>query len=108
MSDLFARRRARLTEIIKDAGLGAVAIVPGPNFYYLSGLHFHLMERPTLLIVLASGEIAGIVPELERLKWSQTFPGAQTFYWQDDDGFAGAFAQASKDLGSLSIGIEGQ
>ncbi|MEX0345224.1 MAG: M24 family metallopeptidase [Rhizobiaceae bacterium] len=108
MSDLFASRRARLTDIIREAGLGAVAIVPGPNFYYLSGLHFHLMERPTLLIVLASGEIAGIIPELERLKWSHTFPDAQTFYWQDKDGFAGAFAQASENLGSLSIGIEGQ
>ncbi len=108
MSDLFAKRRAHLTDIIRKAGLDAVAIVPGPNFYYLSGLHFHLMERPTLLIVLASGEIAGIIPELERLKWSQTFPDAQTFYWQDKDGFAGAFARASEELGSLSIGVEGQ
>ncbi len=108
MNEIFANRRARLSGILQTAGLDAAAFVPGPNFYYLSGLHFHLMERPTLLFVSASGEVCGIIPELEREKWSDSFPDAETFYWQDKDGYGGAFTKAAAALGKVSIGIEGQ
>ena len=37
--------------------LGAIALVPGANFSYISGLHFHLMERPTLLFMTADNQI---------------------------------------------------
>ena len=47
----FASRRQRAAIIAKQANLGAIAIVPGPNFSYLSGLDFHLMERPTVMFL---------------------------------------------------------
>jgi len=82
----FAKRRQKLVQLMTAQHLDAIAVVPGANFVYLSGLHFHLMERPTLLFVAANGNVLGIVPELERTKWSETFPDATTFYWQDSDG----------------------
>ena len=66
MPDIHAERRHRLAALAKAQGLGAVAFVPGANFTYLTGLHFHLMERPTLLFITADGQILGIFPELER------------------------------------------
>ncbi len=101
-----AARRARAAAIAKDARLGALAFVPGPNFLYLTGLHFHLMERPTVAFVTASGEMAAIMPELERSKWSEAFPDAQTFYWQDSDGYDQAFADCTAVL-PAPIGVEG-
>ena len=81
--------------------------MPGPSFFYLTGLDFHLMERPTLLFVTAGGGMLAIMPELERLKWSSTFPDAETFYWQDRDGFEAAFEAAMRALGAAALGVEG-
>ena len=107
MTDIFAERRQRLAQIAAAQGLGAIAFVPGANFAYVSDLHFHLMERPTLMFVTAANQIVAIMPELEREKWSLTFPDALTFYWQDSDGYQDAFAAAAGALRGQMIGVEG-
>lgn len=107
MTDIHAPRRQRLAQIAKSQGLGAIALVPGANFTYVSGLHFHLMERPTLLFLTADAQVVAIMPELEREKWTTTFPDAQTFYWQDSDGYQTAFAGAAAALKGQTIGVEG-
>lgn len=107
MSDVISERRQRLVKILAERDLGAAAFVPGPNFFYLTGLNFLLMERPTLLIVTASGDILAVMPELERLKWSEQVPDARTFYWQDSAGYDLAFEEATAALGDIRLGIEG-
>ena len=102
----YTARRTRAAAIAKEAGLGALSFVPGPNFLYLTGLHFHLMERPTVLFVTAEGGMLAIMPELERSKWSEAFPDAQTFYWQDSDGYDQAFADCADAL-PVPVGVEG-
>ena len=102
----FAARRARAAAIAANAGLGALGFVPGPNFLYLTGLHFHLMERPTVVFVTAQGEMLAIMPELERSKWSDAFPKAHTFFWQDSDGYDLAFADCAAAL-PAPVGVEG-
>ena len=107
MTDLLYSRRIRASELLSAAGFDAAAFVPGANFYYLTGLNFPLMERPTILFITRKGEVAGIIPELERLKWSESFPGCPAFYWQDSDGFEEAFAAAASELGRIRMGVEG-
>lgn len=102
----FVKRRRRAAQIVRQAGFGAIAFVPGPNFRYLTGLDFHLMERPTLLFVSADGELSAIMPELERSKWRDTFPEAQTHFWQDSDGFDEAFRSCAVTLDG-AVGVEG-
>ena len=46
-------RLSRLTEQIVAHGLDGVALMPGPNLFYVSGMHVHLSERPILLFVPA-------------------------------------------------------
>lgn len=106
MTDIHHARRQRLAAIARGRGWGAVAFVPGANFTYLTGLSFHLMERPTILFVTAGAEVLAIMPELEREKWAATFPDALTFYWQDADGYAQAFAAAGEALKGQMIGVE--
>lgn len=100
-------RIARAADLAASNGYDALAFVPGPNFVYLTGLDFHLMERPTLLVVTARGDVLGLMPELERLKWSGAFPDATTFWWQDSDGFEAAFAALAAELGPAVLGVEG-
>lgn len=102
-----SKRLARAAGLVRGAGLDAAAFVPGPNFYYLTGLNFHLMERPTLLIVTGSAEMLAVIPALDGLKWRDAFPDATAFYWQDKDGFEDAFAAVAGELGAASVGVEG-
>ncbi len=101
------KRIGRAAELAAESGLAGFAFVPGPNFLYLTGLNFHLMERPTLLVVTAQADVLGVMPELERLKWTGTFPDARTFYWQDSDGFEAAFGTLAAELGPVALGVEG-
>ena len=48
-----SQRYTRLQELLKVDGFDATVINPGSTLTYLTGLHFHLMERPTLLICRA-------------------------------------------------------
>ncbi|MGD9914251.1 MAG: aminopeptidase P family N-terminal domain-containing protein, partial [Rhizobiaceae bacterium] len=70
------QRLAKLKTLLQAADLPAVAFVPGANFYYLTGVHLHLMERPTILIVTAEGAIHAAIPALERDRWVAAMPHA--------------------------------
>ncbi len=103
----YSARQAKLREI---AGLDAVALVPGFNMYYFTGLEFHLSERPVIALVTPDGEISFIIPELEVPKLNQR-PDleARAFPWSDTDGYAEAFKSAVKELGldGKKLGVDG-
>lgn len=101
-------RLERLRAAMDREGLDAVALVPGANFYFLAGASFHLMERPTVLIVPREGPLRAVMPVLERSRWRAAAPEADTLYWQDSDGFADAFAALAGQMSPGRIGIEGQ
>ena len=55
------QRIAQLLQLAAQAKLNAVAIMPGPNMPYFTGLHFHRSERPTLAICEDEEDQAGFV-----------------------------------------------
>jgi Xaa-Pro dipeptidase len=58
----------KLSASLPTFDLDAVILNPGPTLAYLTGLHFHLMERPVVLF-FAPGKIPALVlPELEMQK----------------------------------------
>ncbi len=61
-------RLSKLSESLRTSDLDALALNPGPSLVYLTGLHFHLMERPTLAIFTADAPPVLVLPELEMLK----------------------------------------
>ena len=44
-------RLNNLTASMRTSKLDAVILNPGPTLTYLTGVHFHLMERPVVLFV---------------------------------------------------------
>ncbi len=58
-------RLSRLIALMNAASLDAVALNPGPSLVYLTGIHFHLSERPTTLIIAPPYPPVLILPELE-------------------------------------------
>ena len=54
----------KLQAALIDENLDLLAIVPGSNFLYLTGGNFHLMERPTILLISKQNKPIAILPVL--------------------------------------------
>jgi len=105
---VFDDRRARAATLLRDAGLGCVAFVPGPNLQYLTDVSLHLMERPTLYVLMADGGSHALMPALERQKWQAAMPRCETTYWDDAEGPEAGFAALAARLSAkMPLGIEG-
>jgi Xaa-Pro dipeptidase len=102
-------RFSQLTSLIKSNKLDALAINPGSALTYLTGLRFHLMERPTVLLITPGSTPELILPELEALKVNQSAIPLQAFPFGDNPAsWQDAFNQAIYTLGlnGKKIGIE--
>lgn len=98
--DLSGKRQAELQRLMKETDLAAVALNPGPDLAYFSGLDFHLMERPVILILPADGSPLLILPELEAAKVTDLPYQVRTFFFNEDpDTWTGIFRDALQDGG---------
>jgi Xaa-Pro dipeptidase len=61
-------RLSKLSQSLQASGLDAIALNPSSSLVYLTGLHLHLMERPTVVLFPADQPPVVILPELEMLK----------------------------------------
>src|SRR4030065_2444885 len=58
-------RQAKLNTILRSSGLACLILNAGPSLTYLTGLHFHLSERPVLVIFSPDRVPTIVLPELE-------------------------------------------
>ena len=77
-------RFSRLFSAMAAAGVEAIALNPGPSLTYLTGLTFHLMERPTVLLAVLPDQVGIILPRLEAGKLAQTSQSMQSFTYDDN------------------------
>lgn len=77
-------RLSRLFSAMERAGIEAVAINPGPTLSYLTGLGFHLSERPTVLLAVLPGQLALVLPSLELLKLRHAAVALEPFAYGDN------------------------
>jgi len=86
-----------------------IALNPGPSLRYLTGLNFHLMERPVVVLVSNSGQVKLILPELERAKVANLPFDAEIIPFGDDPAtWQGVYEQALSDISGnpLRVGVE--
>jgi Xaa-Pro dipeptidase len=100
------RRYSHLIKQLNDSELDAIALIPGASLYHLTGLSFHLMERPIVLLVYAESPPALILPELEAER-AQAMPfDVKLFtYGEDDTSRQLAFEQATAPFSNKEMGI---
>ena len=104
-----SNRMKRLQELMEKHEFEIIALNPGPTLYYLTGLSFHLMERPVVLFVQQNGPSSIVLPELEEVRLADSDLDAQIFsYDENPSSQEEAFRKASKSLGSgaLHIAVE--
>ncbi|HKY54233.1 MAG TPA: Xaa-Pro peptidase family protein [Anaerolineales bacterium] len=99
----------RLNASLRTSGLDAVILNPGPTLTYLTGLRFHLMERPVVLLFAKDQDPAIVVPELELQKVVSLPYEIQVFSYPENPAeWDNAFRKAVQALGldGKRIGVE--
>jgi Xaa-Pro dipeptidase len=104
-----ASRFDKLAASLRNSGLDAVALNPGPTLVYLTGLHFHLMERPVVLLFAPGRAPAVVLPELETQKLvGLPFEITAFPYGENPADWNNVFKSAVRSLGldGKAIGVE--
>jgi len=82
----YSSRQSRLVGAMEAANLGAIALNAGPSLTYLTGLHFHLSERPVVGLFTPNLSPVIILPELEAGKLTNLSYPVQAFAYGEDPG----------------------
>lgn len=102
-------RLERLYQLMNEASLDGLALNPGSSLLYLTGLNFHLMERPTVLLFVPPAAPALILPELELQKGETSSVKLTLFPFGDNPQHWGdVFTQVAAvlSLDGKRIGVE--
>ncbi len=102
-------RLTKLLEPLQTSGWDALTLNPSPSLTYLTGLHFHLSERPVVAIFTADHAPVIVLPELEMLKLTGLPYEITAFpYPENPAEWDGVFRRAVQSLGldGKRIGVE--
>lgn len=103
-------RQSQLAIALQTSNSSALVLNPGPSLKYLTGLDFHLMERPVLAIFIPHTPPIMVVPELEAAKVTNLPYAVQSFtYGEDPDTWQSVFRQAFRAASlaqNSTIGVE--
>ncbi len=105
----YRNRQDRLAVAMKAANLEAMALNAGPSLTYLSGLHFHLSERPVVGLFTPHHPPVIILPDLEAGKLSNLPYQVEPFtYGEDPDTWQTSFREGvlAAELSDLRVGVE--
>lgn len=64
-TDVYVSRLARAATLVREAGLDAVVVTPGPDLRYLVGSRASTFERLTALVVRGDGDPYVVAPRME-------------------------------------------
>jgi len=98
-------RLNNLIASLSTSNLDAVILNPGPTLTYLTGVAFHLMERPVVLFIAPGQDPVLVLPELEMLKVDMFPYKVQAIpYGENPSEWDAAFRKASQALGLTRSG----
>jgi Xaa-Pro dipeptidase len=96
----YRERAARLQDAMKEFGLQAVVLEPGPAMTYLTGVRWGKSERTFAVVLPAKGEPVWVVPGFEEMRARELIrPGDEIRAWQEDESPYDRIVAALKDRG---------
>ena len=82
----YRERLVRLRAAMKEFGLRAVVLEPGPAMLYLTGVRWGKSERTFAVVLPASGEPVWVLPGFEEMRARELIrPGDEIRVWQEDE-----------------------
>jgi len=107
--NVYQSRINKAAEILRKSSLDFLAVNAGPSLAYFSGMHFHLSERPAVLLIGPGKKPAFVFPEFELEKANHAPIDIQHFPFSENiSEWVGSFKNALDYLGFLDarVGIE--
>jgi Xaa-Pro dipeptidase len=96
----FQARIVKAQQAMKEFGLGAIVLEPGPAMMYLTGVRWGKSERSFIVVIPAKGEPAWVLPGFEEMRARELIhPGDDIRVWQEDESPYERVAQILKDRG---------
>jgi Xaa-Pro dipeptidase len=107
--DMHGDRVKKLRAKLKKFELDALAVIPGASMFYLTGLSFHLSERPKVTIFTTEARPILILPKLELAKAEASSLEFSFYTYEEDEASrTSAFQKAANTIGvdQLKLGFE--
>ncbi len=107
--ETYQLRLTKLQDAMREFGLQAIVLEPGPAMVYLTGVHWGKSERTFAVVLPAKGAPAWILPGFEEMRARELIrPGDEIRVWQEDESPYERIVQALKDRGIATgrIGID--
>lgn len=104
----YRERIAKLQEAMKEFGLQAVVLEPGPAMLYLTGVRWGKSERTFAVVLPLKGEPVWVLPGFEEARARELIHvGTDIRVWQEDESPYERIVQGLKDRGVTGkVGID--
>jgi Xaa-Pro dipeptidase len=97
---VFRARIEKAQQAMKEFGLGAIVLEPGPAMMYLTGVRWGKSERSFIVVIPAKGEPAWVLPGFEEMRARELIhAGDDIRVWQEDESPFARVAEVLKDRG---------
>ena len=105
----YGERQAKLREAMKELGLSAIVLEPGPAMLYLTGVRWGKSERTFAVVLPAKGEPVWVLPGFEEMRARELIRrGDDIRIWQEDESPYERIVAGLKDRGAAGgkVGID--
>jgi Xaa-Pro dipeptidase len=98
--EMYAERLTQLQKAMKEFGLEAIVLEPGPSMVYLTGVRWGKSERTFAVVLPAKGAPVWVLPGFEEMRARELIrKGDEIRVWQEDESPYALIAGALKDRG---------
>jgi len=105
----YRQRIAKVQEAMKEFGLQAVVLEPGPAMQYLTGVRWGRSERTFAVVLTQKGDPAYVLPGFEEMRARELIHvGDDIRVWQEDESPYQRIVAVMKDRGVATgrVGME--
>lgn len=105
----YRARIAKVQDAMKEFGLEAIVLEPGPAMMYLTGVRWSRSERTFSVVVPVKGELAYVLPGFEEMRARELIHvGNDIRIWQEDESPYQRIVEIMKDRGVTAgrVGID--
>ncbi len=106
---MYKKRQEKVLSALEEIGCNGLVLNAGPSLAYFSGLHFHLMERPVVFLLVAGRKPFIILPALEEQKLDGADFEFESISYPDNPAhWQKSFDSACRQIGlqEMKIGFE--
>lgn len=104
----YRSRIAKVQEVMKEFGIQALVLEPGPAMLYLTGVRWGRSERTFAVVIPSKGDPSYVLPGFEEMRARELIHvGSDIQIWQEDDSPFQKIADILKSEGAARVGIDG-